>query len=130
MPIKQGVNIVVADSHGKILVSKRSLAEKYCPNFWDLPGGKVENSETLLEAAKRETKEESGLDVSLEQKHFYIYHCQHVELDIYGFRANFINGKVELSDEHTEFKWVSENDWETLEYTSSVQATIEQFFKY
>ncbi|MFH1968503.1 MAG: NUDIX hydrolase, partial [bacterium] len=114
---------------GEVLVLKRSLAEKYCPNFWDLPGGKVEASETLLEAAKREAKEESGLDVKLEKEYFYVYHCKHVELDIYGFKAETSNGKVILSEEHTEFKWVSEKDWKSLKYTSSVETTIQIFFK-
>lgn len=127
--MKKGVNIVVANGQGNILVLKRSSAEKYCPNFWDLPGGKIENDETLLEAAKRESKEESGLDAKLEQEHFYVYHCQDVDLDIYGFKASIVGGKVLLSDEHTEFKWVSKEDWRNLEYTSSVEATIKEFFK-
>ncbi len=127
--MEQGVNIIITNNQGKVLILKRSLAEKYCPDFWDLPGGKVENNETLLEAAKRETKEESGLDVKLEQNYFYIFHCQNVELDIYGFRASFAGGEVTLSEEHTEFKWVSEKDWKNLEYTSSVKSTIEEFFK-
>ena len=127
--MKQGVNIIITNNQGKVLILKRSLAEKYCPNFWDLPGGKVENGETLLEAAKREVKEESGLEVKLKQNFFYIYHCQNVELDIYGFKAETSNGKVILSDEHTEFKWISKKDWENLEYTSSVEATIKEFFR-
>jgi len=127
--MKKGVNIVITNNKGKVLILKRSLAEKYCPNFWDLPGGKVENDETLLKAARREAKEESGLDVKLAQKYFYIFHCQNVELDIYGFKAETNNGRVVLSEEHTEFKWISKDKWKSLKYTSSVKATIEEFFK-
>jgi len=127
--MKQGVNVVIADGADRVLILKRSLAESFCPNFWDLPGGKVENGETLLEAAKREAKEESGLNVNLEQKYFFVYHCQNVDLNIYGFKAKMIGGKVTLSDEHTEFRWISKDECNNFEYTSSVEATLKQFFK-
>jgi len=40
-----------------------------------------------------------------------------------------INGNVVLSEEHTEFKWISKDEYKTLEYTPSVGATIKEFFK-
>jgi 8-oxo-dGTP diphosphatase len=127
--MKKGVNIVIANNQGGILVLKRNPFESHYPNLWDLPGGKVESDETLQKAAGRETKEESGLDVKLEQDHFYVHHCQDKELDIYGFKSNLISGNVIISDEHTEFKWISKDEWRGLEYTPSVKATIEEFFK-
>lgn len=32
--------------------------------FWDIPGGKIEDNETMEEAAIREFKEEAGLDIT------------------------------------------------------------------
>jgi 8-oxo-dGTP diphosphatase len=127
--MKQGVNVVITDNAGKVLILKRSLSEKYCPNFWDLPGGKVEEGETLLEAAEREAKEESGLELELEHDYFYVFHCPNVELDIYAFRASIVGGEVALSDEHTDFKWVSKSECNNFEYVPSAEATLKQFFK-
>ncbi len=45
---------------GKILLTKREDFEVWC-----LPGGGVEDGESLAEAAIRETKEETGLDVEI-----------------------------------------------------------------
>lgn len=53
------VNIAVLHE-GKILLTQREDFET-----WILPGGGVEDGESLAQAAIRETKEETGLDVEL-----------------------------------------------------------------
>ena len=56
-----GVAVNVAVIHeGKILLTKREDFEVWC-----LPSGGVEEGESLAEAALRETKEETGVDVEL-----------------------------------------------------------------
>src|SRR3990172_7682886 len=56
-----GIAVNVAVIHeGKILLTKREDFEVWC-----LPSGGVEDGESLAEAAIRETKEETGLDVEL-----------------------------------------------------------------
>ncbi|MFH1643584.1 MAG: NUDIX hydrolase [bacterium] len=128
-PKKKCVSVVIFSSQKKILVLKRSSHEPSYPNFWDLPGGNVKSGETLQEAAKREAKEESGLDIELKKNHFCVYNCPDKKFNIYGFKARPINGDVLLSEEHTEFKWVSKNERKNLEYTPGVKATIKKFFK-
>ena len=56
-----GLAVIVAVIHdGKILLTKREDFEVWC-----LPGGRVEDGETLSEGAIREAKEETGIDVEL-----------------------------------------------------------------
>jgi ADP-ribose pyrophosphatase YjhB (NUDIX family) len=56
-----GIAVNVAVIHeGKILLTKREDFEVWC-----LPSGGVEEGESLAEAAIRETKEETGIDVEL-----------------------------------------------------------------
>ena len=58
--------IVVIDNHeGRVLLIRR---HKYGRNYYVVPGGGVENGETVAEAALREVKEETGLDVTIERK--------------------------------------------------------------
>ncbi len=52
--------IVAVIENGKILLTKREDFEVWC-----LPGGGVEEGESLAEAGIREVKEETGLDVEL-----------------------------------------------------------------
>jgi ADP-ribose pyrophosphatase YjhB (NUDIX family) len=56
-----GLAVIVAIiDNGRILLTKREDFEVWC-----LPGGSVEDGESLAEGAVREAKEETGLDVQL-----------------------------------------------------------------
>jgi 8-oxo-dGTP diphosphatase len=57
-----GVGGVVVDN-GRALIVKRAHEPR--KGEWSLPGGIVELGETLVEAARREIKEETGLDVEV-----------------------------------------------------------------
>lgn len=57
----QGVFTVIKNKDEHILLVKR----RDFP-LWDLPGGRVENGETLSEAAERETLEETGFKIMIE----------------------------------------------------------------
>jgi 8-oxo-dGTP pyrophosphatase MutT (NUDIX family) len=51
---------IILTKEDKIL----GVTRKYDHNNWGLPGGKLDPGETALEAIIRETKEETGLDIS------------------------------------------------------------------
>jgi ADP-ribose pyrophosphatase YjhB (NUDIX family) len=58
----EGANVYATDVDGRILVVRPTYTNK-----WMLPGGRVERGETPHEAAIRETREETGLDVVLDR---------------------------------------------------------------
>ncbi|MGB9668462.1 MAG: NUDIX domain-containing protein [Thermosulfidibacteraceae bacterium] len=61
------VDIIIEYQGGIVLVRRKNP-----PIGWALPGGFVEYNETLEEAAVREAKEETGLDVTLKRQ-FHAY---------------------------------------------------------
>jgi 8-oxo-dGTP diphosphatase len=54
---------LVFNQGGKLLLLRRCANEVYRPGGIDLPGGKVEANEELLDGALRETLEETGLAI-------------------------------------------------------------------
>ena len=59
LPLRLGVGIALLNSDNKVFVGKRIDNPV---NFWQLPQGGVDKNEGLLCAAKRELKEETGVE--------------------------------------------------------------------
>jgi ADP-ribose pyrophosphatase YjhB (NUDIX family) len=55
--------LVIVEQAGRYLLIKES--KEVCRNKWFLPGGRAEPGESILQAAVRESREESGLTVEL-----------------------------------------------------------------
>ncbi|MCK4429538.1 MAG: NUDIX hydrolase [Candidatus Aenigmarchaeota archaeon] len=125
--MEQAVNIIIADNENKVLILKRSKNSKLSSNLWNLPGGKVEEGETLRESVIREAKEETNLDIIPASKHFYIYF--YPKLAVYGFKAKTLEErKIILNKEHSEFKWVSKEEFKNFKFTPSAKETLEKYF--
>ena len=58
LPLRIGVGIVVLNEKNKVFVGKRIDNPE---NFWQMPQGGVDQNENLLQAAKRELEEETGI---------------------------------------------------------------------
>lgn len=48
-------------SKDKGLLLKRGKTAPYAPGYWNFPGGHVDKNETIIEAARRECEEETGI---------------------------------------------------------------------
>lgn len=80
-------------------------------NVWEIPGGKRENNEDIVDALKREVKEETGLTIN-EYKLVYVSPIfeNHPVLKPFlniGYLCLVDNSDVVISDEHIDYKWVS-----------------------
>ncbi|HOI18957.1 MAG TPA: NUDIX hydrolase [Candidatus Woesearchaeota archaeon] len=60
-----GVDNIIINSDGKILLIKRSLKSKNYPGYWGLVGGWMQWGETVEDALKREAKEEIGCEIDV-----------------------------------------------------------------
>jgi len=94
---------------GKLLVLKRRPNDVQKPNMWEIPGGRLKLGENPFDGIKRETKEETGVDINvlhpLSVKHFERDDGQTITLLIFLCKA--LNDEIKLSEEHTDFKWIN-----------------------
>jgi 8-oxo-dGTP pyrophosphatase MutT (NUDIX family) len=54
--------VFLVDPRGRVLMQHRDQHAKVSPGQWAMPGGKIEDGESPEEAARREVREETGLE--------------------------------------------------------------------
>jgi 8-oxo-dGTP pyrophosphatase MutT (NUDIX family) len=57
------VRVVLRDRSGRILLFRAVLASRADTHWWELPGGGIEPGESYTDAAVREIREETGLEI-------------------------------------------------------------------
>ena len=99
----------------RLLVLKRSATDRMFPNFWCIPGGHVDNRETIRQAIRRETFEETGLIVDDIAAEFQEMHWQS-KIGQHLVQLNFVvtvnsASSIRLnSEEHSDWKCAKQED--------------------
>ncbi|MCE9549218.1 NUDIX domain-containing protein [Candidatus Nomurabacteria bacterium] len=112
MELQVGVKILLKNKEGNFLVLRRN-PEKYSEvhKLLDIPGGRIEPGSTLMQNLQREILEETGLVLSGEPKLIAAQDIlrpkRHVVRLTYLGEAE---GEIKISDEHSEFIWISKKE--------------------
>ena len=64
LPLLTAVRSIILNKENKVLLTKRATGD-FEAGKWCLPGGKPEENEDFIKAAKRETLEEIGVEIEL-----------------------------------------------------------------
>ncbi|MFH1505629.1 MAG: NUDIX domain-containing protein [archaeon] len=92
----------------KLLVLRRASDDVQKPDIWEIPGGRLGLGENPYDGLKRETKQETGLDIEVLQPinvaHFVRDDKQTITMIIFLCKA--LDDKVKLSEEHSAYEWV------------------------
>lgn len=110
---------------------KRRVDEVHYAGKWDIPGGRLEIGESPFDGLKRETKEETNLDIEILLpigiQHFTRDDGQKITMII--FLCKPLTDNLEMSKEqHTEYKWVDVT--KIVDHPSWLVSTSENFIKY
>lgn len=108
----------VIEWHGKILICRRAIEPRR--GFWTVPAGFMENGETLMAAAARESMEEALARVEIGSL-LAIANVTHAHQVHMMFRARLVDGEFGVGPESLETKLVDEADipWPEIAFASS-----------
>jgi mutator protein MutT len=103
---KRGAGIIYTDGKRVLLLKRASKGDN--KGKWSIPGGKVEQGESAMDAAQRESKEEIGFFGGTmfgdyedrDGKHLYTTYFYEVDKPFQAI----------LSDEHDDYQWVEIED--------------------
>ena len=122
-----GVGAVIVQD-GRVLIIKRAHEPRQ--GEWSLPGGRVELGETLVEATRREIKEETGLDVDVGAliELFDRVHRRDGRVQYHFVIADFLctpcGGTLAASDDALDVAWVTPEELEEYGVNQHAAAVI------
>lgn len=121
---------------GKYLIAKMPKDLGVFPGQWAIPGGGLDEGETMEEGLRREMREEVGLEIS-DIRPFYFRDdrreklmrdgsVQEVYMVYLVFECEAVNKQVELGDEFEEYVWVELSEVFEYELNEATRDTFER----
>lgn len=89
-----GAFAIIFDEQGRVLLGRRRDFD-----MWNLPGGGVESGELPTEAAIRETREETGLEVTTERLVGVYGKVDNPDELVFAFVCRVTGGQLSITDE-------------------------------
>ena len=118
---------VVFNTEGEMLTLFRTETAPTRPNTWDLPGGDLDFGEDPNTAITREIEEETGLnvtDLKIFDVEAHIIKEENIHWVTLGYRCVALSTEVVLSEEHNAYKWVTKEEFLSLESGPKLQRFV------
>ena len=129
MPVSRSAGIILFrnTTEGRKYLILRAKRDDDRPEFWDISKGELNSGESGIEAARREVKEETGIedykligDFKFTAQYFTKREGKTIPKFVAVFLAEAPNEAVKLSWEHDSFEWA------TLEEASKKLTTMKK----
>ncbi len=110
----------------KILMCRRDIEPR--KGKWTLPAGYLENGETVMDGARRETLEEAGAVVT-EMKPYLLFDIVHVNQLYLMFRARMQKPEFRATAESAEVVLMRREEipWEAIAF-GAIESTLRHYF--
>jgi ADP-ribose pyrophosphatase YjhB (NUDIX family) len=126
------VNVVVTNAEGEILLIRRSDNDN-----WAIPGGGIDLGESLIHAAVRETREETGIDCEItglagiytDPRHVILYTSNGEARQEFSIvlTARPVGGRLTPSSESSDVRWVPRGDLAGYQMDRSMRMRVDHY---
>ncbi|MFH1560964.1 MAG: NUDIX domain-containing protein [Patescibacteria group bacterium] len=115
----------------KFLLVKRSKSDRFLPDKWEFPGGKMDLGMDVFNALKQEVLEETSLKIKISLNLVWVKS----RILLYGPYAGLpyvcitavvkkFDGKVKLSSEHDDLAWVNRGQIPDYDLTKETREAL------
>ncbi len=117
----------IAEWRDKILLCKRAIEPRH--GLWTLPAGFMENEETNLQGAARETAEEANANVE-NMKLFCVFSIAHINQVYTMYRGDLAEGLASPGIESLEVALMTEDEipWQNMAF-QVISETLKLYYK-
>ncbi len=129
MRLQVGVKVLVKNHKNEYLFIERSDSLPDGSGIrWDIPGGRIEAQERLLDALERELNEETGMKFKGDDPH--LLDAQDImipEAGLHVVRLTYLmqaEGDLHLGDEHAKYEWRTLEDAKLLNVDGYLRNTL------
>jgi len=99
------VAVGIVRRNGRVLIARRR-AGQMLGGLWEFPGGKRERGETLTATARREIREETGLQVRVGKRLCLVKHAySHFRIRLHAFECTYEGGRARTRNK-AGLRWV------------------------
>src|SRR5262245_29641506 len=116
------VAAAVIEDHGRCFVTRRQRGV-HLAGYWEFPGGKCEDGESVVDCLKRELKEELGAEVTIGDEVFAVVHDYgDRQVELHFLSCTFLNAPMPLLGQ--EMRWVPRAELRDLPFPPADEALI------
>lgn len=121
---------ILENEHNQLLFLKRGHHTTFGPGMWGFSSGHIEKGETPEACSRRELTEEIGAQINVH----LLRHIGPVRDSFYGgiyeiylYHYHWQGGKIHLNHEHTDFAWVSKEEFRDYAVMDGIDEDIQYF---
>lgn len=117
----------IAEYDGRILLCRRAIEPRH--GLWTLPAGFMENNETNMQGAARETAEEANATVE-NMSLFCVFSIKHINQVYTMYRGDLVGGEASPGTESLETALLTEAEipWQSIAF-QVISETLKRYYK-
>ena len=114
--------VIVRD--GTLLIARRAPGDRF-GGRWELPGGKVEDGESLAGCLKRELAEELGVEADVGEELGCVTHSHGDDtIELHALRVRAARGEIRRTA-HDEVRWAPPSEWDRYDFLEADRPLLE-----